>query len=275
MTEIDPSEIENNKEEKLFQYNSLSQSNKRLNSLNNQNFNNLRSLKSLKNNELTNNNINNNYIEENANNLIQEMRINNPYGQINQDVYQNNQLNNQYNDYEENYGADNNNFVQNLSEYNLSLYNSIRPIDKNNNNLPALNQFAKTIVHLDEEENKRKISQIKYSNEENLNVNNYNANHQINRKPIYNQKNISGYDNNDLVMFFFINPESGIQSGLNILNMGVKKVEFNDPHGMVFVCSMKDPANLEMGIQSLLNEFEKGKIRFEYHYNKINILEIK
>jgi len=42
--------------------------------------------------------------------------------------------------------------------------------------------------------------------------------------------------------------------------MGVKKVEFNDPHGMVFIYNMKDQANLEIGIQCLLAEFEKGEI---------------
>jgi hypothetical protein len=59
-------------------------------------------------------------------------------------------------------------------------------------------------------------------------------------------------------MFFFINPESGTQTGLNILNMGVKKVEFNDPHGMVFIYNMKDKVSLENGVQCLLAEFEKG-----------------
>jgi len=275
MTELDPYEMENNKEEKLNQFNSMSNSNNRLSSNTNQNLNNFRSLKSLKNNLNTNNNLNtdlnnnlnNNIIEQNANNLIHEMRVQNSYVDINQNIYPNNQFNNQYNDYDENQGMDNNNFVQNLSEYNLSQYNSIRPLDKKNNNLPAPNQFAKTIVHLDDEENKRKISQMKYSNEENLNVNNYNnfnynVNNQNNRKFNLAQKSNNAYENNDLVMFFFINPESGTQSGLNIINMGVKKVEFNDPHGMVFIYNMKDPTNLEMGIQCLLTEFEKGIFLF-------------
>lgn len=288
MTEIDPYEMENNKEEKLNQFNSMSNSNNRLSTNNNQNVNNFRSLRSLKNNlntnnnlniDLNNNNLNNNIIEQNANNLIQEMRVLNPYVDINQNIYPNNQFNNQYNDYEENQGMDNNNFVQNLSEYNLSQYNSIRPLDKKNNNLPAPNQFAKTIVHLDDEENKKKISQMKYSNEENLNVNNYNnnfnynVNNQNNRKFNLAQKS-NAYENNDLVMFFFINPESGTQTGLNILNMGVKKVEFNDPHGMVFIYNMKDPANLEIGIQCLLTEFEKGMVsKFYYiYYNMIFLM---
>jgi hypothetical protein len=256
MTEIDPYEMENNKEEKLSQYNSNTHSNKPFSAQNAANPNNFRSIRSLQNNlpSLQNNeNLkNNNIIEQNANNLIQEMRQN-PYSDINQNLNVNNY------EYGENFEAADNNFVQNLSEYNQSLYNSIKPGEmKNKIYGQAGNQFAKTIVHLDDEEKQRQNKQMRFANEENLNVNNFNA-HGQNRKINLNQKFNSSYETYNLVMFFFINPESGTETGLNILNMGVKKVEFNDPHGMVFIYNMKDQANLEIGIQCLLAEFEKGE----------------
>ncbi len=262
MTEVDPYEMENNKEEKLNQFNS----NVRLSSQHNPNPNNLKSIRSLKNSlaafNAPENTKDNNIIEENANNLMKEMRQN-QYSEVNQNLNVNNY------EYGENEGADNNNFVQNLSEYNnQSLYNSIRPGEMRNKiHGQAGNQFAKTIVHLDDEEKQRQNKQMRYANEENLNVNGFNAAaHGPNRKINIHQKSNSFHDSNSLVMFFFINPESGTQTGLNILNMGVKKVEFNDPHGMVFICNMNDPVNLEAGIQSLIAEFEKGEISVLIYY---------
>lgn len=256
MTEIDPYEMENNKEEKLSQFNSNTYSVKRNSTQNNLNPNNFKSINSLQNNLIAfqnNENLkNNNIIEENANNLMEEMRQI-PCEDINQIINVNNY------EYGENYeGADNNNFVQNLSEYNQSIYNSIKPGDMKNKIYGQQgNQFAKTIVHLDDVEKQKQTTQIRYANEENLNVNSFNVHGQT-RKINLNQKSNNFYETNNLVMFFFINPESGTETGLNILNMGVKKVEFNDPHGMVFIYNMKDPVNLEIGIQSLIAEFEKG-----------------
>jgi len=259
MTEIDPIEMDNNKEDKLNRFSSNTNSNKISSIQNNQNPTNFKSIINFKNNLNTyNTNENaNNIIEQNAHNLIEEMKQKPFY-----DNNQNMNIHNPY-EYEDNFqGIDNNNFVQNLSEYNLSQYNSFKPREQANNIYThGGNQFAKTIVHLDDEDIKKKNNQIHYFNEENLNVNNFNNNPlNQNRKMNLYQKVNNGFEMNNLVMFFFINPLSGIQTGLNILNMGVKKVEFNDPHGMVFIYNMKDPVNLEIGIQSLLTEFEKGKL---------------
>lgn len=282
MNDNDPYDMENHKDEKLYQFASNTFSNNQMNSQNYPNVNNFKSIRSLRNNldanvnseNLSNNN--NNVInlnELNSNNLAEEMR-NNPYinkqydindfkNNLNVDnnLYNAHNNNNNY-DYEENYqGGDNNAFVQNLSEYNQSQYGSIKQKNALKNNIQAGNQFAKTIVHLDDEEMRKKNSKKNAINEQNLSNNIYTPStiSQMRNKINLNQK--SGnypHDVSNLVIFFFINPHSGTQTGLKILNMGVRKVEFNASQGMVFIYNMKDPINLEMGIQCLKAELEKG-----------------
>ena len=59
-------------------------------------------------------------------------------------------------------------------------------------------------------------------------------------------------------IFLFINPNSGTQSGSKIIDMGVKKVEFNDSDGMTYIYNMNDKDSLNAGISNLKNQLEKG-----------------
>ena len=150
MTDINHIEID--KQDKPNNFCSNSQSIKNINTqINiNTNLNNFRSTKSFNNPPYQHDN---NFIDINANNLVNEMKENPNY---------NPNLNNY--EYEDPYQGEANNFVQNLSEYNQSNYGSIRKknIANNNNIYGAGNQFAKTIVQLDDEENKKKNPQYNF-----------------------------------------------------------------------------------------------------------------
>lgn len=205
---------------------------------------NKKDLKSIKNSEMENNN---RMLELNAVNLMEEMRNNNQENNYNQ--------NNQFE--EEGFqGNDQINFVQNLSEYNLSNYNSNKPSKEIRNNF----QFAKTIVQIDDD---------KKTKDNGINIQNFDENLAMggdeqkifsgnNRSKVAFSVNSHSSNSNNSVAFLFINPNSGTQSGSKILDMGVKKVEFNDSDGMTYIYNMNDKDSLSAGLSNLKNQLDKG-----------------
>jgi hypothetical protein len=226
------------------------------------------------NNDYNDNEKNNQIIEFNAVNLMEEMRNRNS----NLNNYNDN---NQYQFEEDGYhGNDHINYAHNLSEYNLSNFNSGKQINQQNHNDYRNNfQFAKTIVVEIEDDLKKNNDKSNKRNNQNLNydkkyderennankankANNANYNNNINnhRHKGSSSTNSNLFNTNYLVAFLFINPNSGNQSGSKILEMGVKKVEFNDSDGMVYIYNMNDKENLRLGIINLKDQLDKGKI---------------
>jgi hypothetical protein len=65
-------------------------------------------------------------------------------------------------------------------------------------------------------------------------------------------------DNNEYVLFFFINKMSGVGQGKNIISMGVKKVEFSDNlRCTAYIFEMNDEAQCLNGIETLRNELNR------------------
>jgi diacylglycerol kinase family enzyme len=72
------------------------------------------------------------------------------------------------------------------------------------------------------------------------------------------QSSVFGSNENETILFFFINPLSGCQNGRNILNMGVKKVEFVDNlKCTAYIFDMKDDTILNNGIEILKSELNR------------------
>lgn len=63
---------------------------------------------------------------------------------------------------------------------------------------------------------------------------------------------------NELILFFFINPYSGIEEGKHLINMGVKKVEFSDSlKCKAYIFNMKEETNCSNGIDTLRSELSR------------------
>ncbi len=112
-------------------------------------------------------------------------------------------------------------------------------------------RFAKTIVVLSPTEEKKEEQEV-------VNEAPRRDTRQGNprqKKPSTVQINIS---ENESVLFFFINPSSGVEEGKHLINMGVKKVEFTDSlHCTAYIFNVNEENNLEIGIDKLRNELER------------------
>jgi diacylglycerol kinase (ATP) len=120
---------------------------------------------------------------------------------------------------------------------------------KNDNKSNA--RFAKTIVVLSPTEERREEQEV-------VNEAPRRDTRQLNprqKKPSTVQINTN---ENESVLFFFINPSAGVEEGRHIINMGVKKVEFTDSlHCTAYIFNINDENNLEIGIGKLRNELER------------------
>lgn len=69
--------------------------------------------------------------------------------------------------------------------------------------------------------------------------------------------NLTSSDN-EYVLFFFINTNSGTGQGKHIMNMGVKKVEFSDNlHCTAYIFQLNDEIECSVGIETLSNELKR------------------
>lgn len=128
------------------------------------------------------------------------------------------------------------------------------------------NHFAKTIVVLSHtEERKEDNENIRNFDSGNfVNIFNPNTNSANRERNSYytnpRQKKMSNphIQENESVIFFFINPNAGVKDGRNLINMGVKKVEFTDNlHCTAYIYDILDEINCNNGIETLRSELNR------------------
>lgn len=119
------------------------------------------------------------------------------------------------------------------------------------------NQFAKSIVVLTQTEEKKEETDPQQIRDMSQFINIINNNNR-NSNPRQKKPSTLNVNENEVVLFFFINPLSGIEQGKNILNMGVKKVEFTDNlRCTAYIFNIKNEENCNNGIETLKNELTR------------------
>jgi diacylglycerol kinase family enzyme/ribosomal protein S16 len=132
-------------------------------------------------------------------------------------------------------------------------------INMNPSQLPT-NHFAKTIVVLSHtEERKEDHENIQNCDSGNfVNIINQNTNRERNSNPRQKKMSNPHIQENESVIFFFINPNAGVKDGRNLINMGVKKVEFTDNlHCTAYIYNLLDEINCNNGIETLRSELNR------------------
>lgn len=165
----------------------------------------------------------------------------------------------------------NNDFIINISDNNTEKYgyapNQSPKVESSKHNPQVnTNQFAKTIVVLNHTEEKKDEHIVKPEDnsrydpglgDKNANFTVRNMNPRQKKQSYNSSSNISGNEN-EIILFFFINTKSGTEQGKNIINMGVKKVEFTDNlKCTAYIYEIYDQQNFMTGIETLKNELRR------------------
>ena len=140
-----------------------------------------------------------------------------------------------------------NDIIVDMSEMDKDSSNGINQIAQDN----RLAQYEKNIVIITQEDLKENKNELK--------VINHPENKTKNLIQIVSNKN-------EIILFFFINPLAGSGSGINVINMEVKKVEFSDnlgctgnPRCTAYIYDLNNQSHLQTGIEHLRNELSRGK----------------
>lgn len=144
----------------------------------------------------------------------------------------------------------NNDIIINMSEMDKESGNGIEIVEQDN---VVNTQYDKNIVIITQEDIKD------YTNFPNIEVNKV-VNTDNKTKSIVPINN-----SNEILLFFFINPLSGSGSGINVINMEIKKIEFSDnlgctgnPNCTAYIYNLNDPIHLQTGIDNLKKELIRG-----------------